>query len=174
MTSGGVGREQPIDRPRSVYRETAPSVLVGQSISKINVKVRESMNNAAVKQAFAEWLNLWRWDYFATITFRDPRQPHHALSTVREVSKSIDRIHFPRWFLGTELHKSRTLHVHGLLQSDNMATGLQRTIAAGLLWEKCFKRFGRATVRPVQSREAVTSYVVKYVVKELTEWDMQL
>lgn len=121
-----------------------------------------------VRDVFGSWLSTFRWDYFITVTFRFPRQPHVALSTVREVGKVIRRSNTGRLFLGTELHVNRTLHLHGLLEARGGATSFSRW----QLWADLYDRFGRSQVRAVQSREAVSIYVSKYVTKELTEWDM--
>ena len=121
-----------------------------------------------VRDAFGDWLATFPWEYFITVTFREPRQPHHALSTVREVGKLIRRHASGSLFLGTELHHSRTLHVHGLLET----AGRPNEFLASVLWRQLFDRFGRSQVRPVLSREAVSNYVSKYVTKRLTEWDM--
>jgi len=121
-----------------------------------------------VRDAFGEWLQTFNWEYFITITFREPRLPHHALSTVREAGKLIRRHASGLLFLGTELHDSRTLHMHGLLETG----GRPNEFLASVLWRQLFERFGRSQVRPVQSREAVSNYVSKYVTKRLTEWDM--
>jgi len=58
--------------------------------------------------------------------------------------------------------------VHGLLQT----VGRANAFVEYALWRSLFDSFGRSEVRGVQSREAVSNYVSKYVTKELTEWDM--
>ena len=121
-----------------------------------------------VRNAFGAWLGLFPWTYFITITFREPRQPHHAISTLRQCGYVVRRHSKGRLFLGTELHLSRTLHVHGLLDAPFGATDFLEYA----LWNSLWTSFGRSEVRPVQSREAVSNYVSKYVTKEMTEWDM--
>jgi len=121
-----------------------------------------------VRNAFSEFLSTFSWDYFLTVTFRNPRQPHHAISTVRQVGKVVRRHSTGCLFLGTELHINRTLHVHGLLSAFHGPNPLLQYA----LWDSLFKTFGRSEVREVQSSEAVSFYVSKYVTKELTEWDM--
>lgn len=121
-----------------------------------------------VRDAFGAWIGLFPWTYFLTVTFREPRQPHHALSTLRGVGKVVRRHSKGRLFLGTELHINRTLHVHGLLDAPYGPNDFLEYA----LWSSLFSAFGRSEVRQVQSREAVSIYVSKYVTKELTEWDM--
>jgi len=125
-------------------------------------------NQEEVRNAFGNWLATFKWTYFLTITFRFPRQPHTAQSTIREVGKTVRRSHSGYLFLGSELHVNRTLHLHGLLE----ARGGPARFSRWQLWADLYERFGRSEVRDVQSREAVSLYVSKYVTKGLTEWDM--
>jgi len=123
-----------------------------------------------VRDAFGTFLQRWRWSHFLTVTFAAPRLPHHAESTVREVEKYLSGpAGVGRFFIGTELHLNRTLHLHGLLH----LRGRYSAFHASLIFRECRDRWGRSSVSVVQSREAVTDYVAKYVSKELTAWWLQ-
>ena len=123
-----------------------------------------------VRDAFAEWLRSWEWSHFYTVTYRWPRKPHLADGLINQTTKVLrDTCGVRRFFLGTELHVSRTLHLHGLLA---IPSGYSRHVAAHV-WSESFQRWGRSSVLPVQSHEAVTDYVSKYVTKELTAWWLQ-
>ena len=111
------------------------------------------------------------WDAFVTVTFREPRLPHHADSTLDQVRRVIKRHTHRHVFLGGELHINRTLHVHGLLQLPSRDPALKRHLGSDL-WRELFERFGRSQVSPVQSNEAVSIYVSKYCVKDLNSWLM--
>jgi len=111
------------------------------------------------------------WDAFVTVTYREPRQPHHADSSLNEIAKLIRRHTHRHVFLGGELHVNRSLHVHGLLQLPNKGAAYQRVDARNL-WKELYERFGRSQVSPVQSNEAVSTYVSKYCVKDLKSWVM--
>ena len=126
--------------------------------------------NDELRDAWSGWLQKFRWDYFLTITFRTPRQANHALSSINQAGKIIRRHTRGRFFLGTELHISRALHMHGLLQSPGEPT----KSVADALWRDFYKTFGRSQVHKVQSNESVARYVTKYVTKELTEWDISI
>ncbi len=130
--------------------------------------------NETHKQAWEGFLNQWRWDFFLTITFREPRQPHHAIGTLGEVSKLIKARTAGNHFLGTELHVNRTLHVHGLLQSPYGADDPAAGGVTDRLFGDFFRRFGRSQVRRVRSNEAVSNYCCKYVTKGFTEWLLQV
>lgn len=127
--------------------------------------------NAEVRDAFADWLNGWEWSYFYTVTFRWPRQPHHSDSTINEIKRVLlARCGVRRFFLGTELHINRTLHVHGLLGLQGRYSGA----VASHVFRESYERWGRSEVLPVRAREAATLYVSKYVSKELTAWWLQV
>jgi len=145
---------------------------LSESVKREIAANREYPRNE-VRDGFAEFLQRWRWDYFITVSFRTPRQPFHALSTVSEVARVIKARSDGRFFLGTELHLNRTLHVHGLFQSTAVSN-VARGVTAQYLWQDFFEAFGRSQVRKVRSREAVSNYCSKYVTKELTEWEFHL
>ena len=61
--------------------------------------------------------------------------------------------------------------MHGLLQLPATDAAWRRAQATDL-WRELFERFGRSQVSEVQAQEAVSIYVTKYSVKDLTEWLM--
>lgn len=125
----------------------------------------------ALKEAWGGFLNRYSWDAFVTVTYREPRHARHADASLNAISKVIRRHTHRHLFLGGELHISRALHVHGLLQLPNRNPALARATASGL-WGELFERFGRSAVSPVQSNEAVSIYLTKYCVKDLASWLM--
>ena len=124
-----------------------------------------------LKDAWSEFLDRYVWDAFVTVTYRDARHAHHAQSSLREIGKVIRRHTQRHYFLGGELHVSRALHVHGLLQLPARDPAAKRAQATDL-WRELFDRFGRSQVSAVQANEAVSIYVSKYCVKDLQEWVM--
>jgi len=124
-----------------------------------------------LKEGWSEFLDRYVWDGFVTVTFREPRLPHHADSTLNEVAKVLRRHTNRHFFLGGELHVNRTLHVHGLLQLPARDPAVKR-IQGTDLWRELFERFGRSQVSAVQANEAVSIYVSKYCVKDLNSWLM--
>jgi len=123
-----------------------------------------------LREAWAGFLGkLGPWDAFATITFREARMPWHALSTVNQARKLLTRVGACNGFLGTELHKSRALHLHGVLRWDpHMETVISLPSRA---WRACYDSFGRTKIDgSLTSAEAVNMYVSKYVTKEMGEW----
>jgi len=125
----------------------------------------------SLKEAWSEFLDRYNWDAFVTVTYREPRLPHHADSSLREIGKVIRRHTHRHYFLGGELHVNRSLHVHGLLQLPARDPAWKRAQGSSL-WKELFERFGRSQVSPVQANEAVSTYVSKYCVKDLNSWVM--
>lgn len=123
-----------------------------------------------LRDAWGAWLTEQSWDAFITVTFRQPRAGHHAISTLNSIQKTVESTdHMTKGFLGTEEHLSRALHVHGLIKwqpLDFVTLDLLRRI----LWRLLFKKYGRSEVVEPRSMGGVGSYVSKYVVKELTEY----
>ena len=127
-------------------------------------------NLVEYKATFTDWLaGLASWDHFITITFKEPRLPHHAIATLNSIERFLHRDHLLlRLFLGTELHILRTLHVHGLVSVVTASNRVSRaTMEADLT-----KRFGWSKVRPIWEIGGAAGYVTKYVTKELTEYNI--
>ncbi len=133
-------------------------------------RARYALQNG-LKDAWSQFLDRYVWDAFVTVTYREPRHAHHAQSSLQQVAKTIRRHTHRHFFLGGELHISRALHVHGLLQLPANDPAAKR-VQGGDLWRELFERFGRSQVSPVQANEAVSIYVTKYCVKDLNEWLM--
>ena len=116
-----------------------------------------------VRQAYADWLQSYHWDYFATATFRSPRkEPYYALKHVwheLHVNSNVDRA-----FLVAEPFQSGDLHIHGLLAGDtNWKPEMKLPWD---IWSGLFERFGRAKVEACNNQEAVSLYCAKYVLKQ--------
>lgn len=116
------------------------------------------------REAYAEFLQGYNWDYFMTSTFRRPHhEPYYALQSVWHDLNHNSGV--GRAFLVAEPHQSGDLHVHGLLAG----TGEGWLPGLALPWDihQClFKRFGRAKVGACNSQEAVTGYCAKYLLKQ--------
>lgn len=127
--------------------------------------------NQALKEGWFEFLDRYKWDAFLTVTYREPRLPRHADASLNAIAKVVRRHTHRHFFLGGELHISRALHVHGLLQLPARDPAAKRVQGTDL-WRELFERFGRSQVSAVQANEAVSIYVSKYCVKDLNSWLM--
>jgi len=124
----------------------------------------ESKRTGSTKAEYAEWLQMYNWDYFITVTFRKQRkEPYYVLESVfNELSYEY---FVARAFLGCEPHQSGDLHIHGILAGP--APGWLPEIALPWeIWSGMFKRFGRSKVEACNSAEAVSAYCAKYVLKQ--------
>lgn len=126
-----------------------------------------------LRTTLSSWLQtLTWWTHFLTITFREARYPWHAESTLNQISKSILAVTSARHiFLGTELHASRALHVHGLVAAPKgWRAGDPARLWGSDLWRRLFHDYGRSKVSPLQGGSAVFDYCTKYVTKALTSY----
>lgn len=116
-----------------------------------------------VRERYAEWLQGYRWDYFATATFRQPRkEPYYALKHVwheLHTHSNVDRA-----FLVAEPFQSGDLHIHGLLAGDDAWRPYMEL--PWNIWQGLFDRFGRAKVETVNDANAVAMYCAKYLLKQ--------
>jgi len=119
--------------------------------------------DGTIRREYAEWLQVYNWDYFLTSTFRRPRkEPYYALQSVWH---ELRKYNVARAFLGVEPHESGDLHIHGI--ASGSGPGWRPEIALPWdIWSGLFKRFGRAKVEACNSQEAVSAYCAKYVLKQ--------
>jgi len=117
--------------------------------------------------ALAEWLPSLGWDYFLTVTFRDPVPAYRSYAALRTVRGVLCRGETPRHlFLATEPHVLGSIHVHGLYARRSSGAGSTPDV----LWWKLFRSLGRSHVARIASTEAVVSYCTKYVLTGLTDY----
>lgn len=121
--------------------------------------------DSCLKDAYGEWLATLPWDYFLTVTFREPvpmrRQEtvtHAVGQTIKARYETVDRL-----ALFAEPHMSQNLHLHGLVHvgSSEEIVGYARQDMQQFLTEK----FGRSQAAFPRGRGAVSKYVAKYCVK---------
>lgn len=129
--------------------------------------------------ALRQWLSgeQFDWYYFFTATFRNPVLPHAGESAVMAARATLAQHHPGHMFIGMELHRLGTVHLHGLLEKPELSGngpikyvndwGIKRDT-----WQHLFHRFGRADVQYVREKEAVANYCTKYVTKALAWYDI--
>ena len=128
-------------------------------------------SNDTLTKAWTDLLGRWRWDWFATLTFRgDWVHPEKANSKFRVWTSRINRtLYGPRWYKhekgvwwvrALEHQRRGVIHYHTLLGGDRLAD-LRR-----LSWmDEWDKLAGFARIEPPRSSDAVRTYCAKYVVK---------
>lgn len=132
-----------------------------------------------VQKCYAEWLAEFNWQWFVTLTFRDPPHPEAAEKKfgywVHQINQSIygrryKKHHYDgiNWVLATEYHRSGDIHFHALLGDiEDLNVRCSRKDARNL-W---YRLAGIGRVDAIDDRLfAVTNYVSKYLTKggELT------
>lgn len=123
-----------------------------------------------LRDAWAELLCRWPWDWFATLTFRGDPHPEQADKVFRVwVSKLNRRLYGVRWskygkglrwIRATELQRRGVIHYHALLGGDRLAQ--ERRLDWMDEWDRLA---GHARIEVPESAGAVVSYCSKYVVK---------
>ena len=135
---------------------------------RIAIEVRSVSHGRPFREAWGTWLDGFEWDLWLTVTFRTPRQPHHAMSTLTQCRKVVRRVsQGGHLFLGVEPHKSALIHLHGLVQVPDWTS---KRKASNLLWLRLFETFGRSQVPAVRGNKGASFYVSKYVTKEFGEF----
>jgi len=124
-----------------------------------------------VQQEYGAWLGTLEWDWFLTITFREPVPGHRQESVTHAVGNYLKK----RWeptllFLCAEPHLSTTMHLHGLYKSSR--EDFVKPNEKLDVWSHLFDRFGRSQVAEPRGQGAVTKYVAKYCVKTQGYWEI--
>lgn len=123
--------------------------------------------NKTLRDAWSEYLISQPWDYFLTITFREPVARHRALATLYFCDRTLRRLKPRSVFLGAEEHLSTYLHIHGLFRCGTIP-GLENP--ASEIFQSLFERYGRSKVEIPRSQADVATYVTKYATKNLAEY----
>ena len=124
-----------------------------------------SRQTTELRTAYSDFLASMPWDFFLTITFREPvpmrRQEsvtHAVGQTIKARYETVDNL-----ALFAEPHMSQNLHLHGLVKIVGREDLLNfcRQDMQRYLTEK----FGRSQAAFPRGAGAVTAYVAKYCVK---------
>jgi hypothetical protein len=118
-----------------------------------------------VKHIWGDYLMLYDWDYFITLTFaRTCYNPTRALYRAKQWSK---KWYFQRAiFFIEDFAWSDGVHVHGLVKCNE---GLKPP--ASELWNNWFKKWGRNTISIYQKDKGAEHYLTKYITKDIKKND---
>ena len=121
-----------------------------------------------VRDAWAEFLGRWAWEWFCTLTFSEAVHPEKGEKCFRVwIARVNDRVfgrHWRRrkrgvtWARATELQRRGAIHFHALVAG----VGDLRRLTMMDEWAKLA---GWARIRAVQRQDLVRKYVSKYVAK---------
>lgn len=127
-------------------------------------------------------LNNNHWQYFVTLTFNDQELggEYTHEKAIELLRKWIDnQKHQNRnmsYLLVSEFHKSGRLHFHGIFsnvpkwkleKAINSKTGKSMVVNGKQIYNLTNYKLGFTTVSEVESQEKVSSYISKYISKEL-------
>ncbi|HIA03335.1 MAG TPA: hypothetical protein EYN66_15745 [Myxococcales bacterium] len=118
-----------------------------------------------LKDSYGAWLASLPWDFFLTITFREPVPMRRQESVTHAVGRTLKSRYETIGVLAlfAEPHLSQNLHLHGLVKIDGRDDLLNfcRQDMQRYLSEK----FGRSQAAFPRGHGAVTAYVAKYCIK---------
>ena len=135
--------------------------------------------DASITDAFGDWIGgMADWDWFATMTFRDPSPEDqrqgwtrigtgYAQTALRRWSTELQGACFgreqPRWVACMEFQKDRGVpHWHALVAN----AGIERRMGWVDWW---YGRYGIARILPYDKRLGARYYLSKYVTKAMAD-----
>lgn len=117
-----------------------------------------------MRQEWGAWLATMEWDWFLTITFREPVPFHRQETVVHSAGNVLSRFFvLERLFICAEPHLSKNTHLHGLVKSGARSDIVRYQRSE--IWETLHDTFGRSKVEIPRGQDAVSKYVAKYCVK---------
>ena len=122
----------------------------------------DARNTHGISLDYADFISSFRWDDYATVTFRKSR--YDAIYWSNKVAKTFERFGATREVVCVEPNRLDGIHIHSLIRfglSDVQTASQTRA----RLWKYCFKAYGRTQIEAVNDVLAVSRYCAKYVVK---------
>jgi hypothetical protein len=146
---------------RLARKDTPPAARLSQSISRARSRV-------------FELARCNDWDYFITLTLDRLKQDRHDLDLYRSqlgmMVRNLNRKdgYDIKYLLVPEQHKDGAWHLHGFVRGIH-ADDLVRNRFGYLEWKSHARRFGFTSLSPINSHEACSRYITKYVSKDWSE-----
>lgn len=121
-----------------------------------------------LSQAWGLFLSQFHWDWFVTLTFRDPQPSFRANHLFQRYCRDLERAAGLRvaWFMVFEYgSRMGRLHIHALMLN---VAHLNRW-----KWMKEWEQVaGYARILPFNRGEGAAFYCAKYVTKASSEWEI--
>lgn len=176
-----VGKEAVVaDRPPATKR-LAPGPagrlnhgLQGPHVKALSCEEMPISQMHLLRDAWADFLSVYTFQWFATLTFETNVHPEAALKRWRFYTNQLNRSLYGRrwqkkehggiyWILGIERQRRGVIHFHALIGAvDDL-----NKIASRLFWMDYWNELaGFARIEAIRSDDAVLRYVTKYVVKD--------
>lgn len=119
-----------------------------------------------LRNAWGTFLDRWSWDWFVTLTFKEPPHPEQADKLFRVLVSKINRKLYGvrwakhrkgvRWVRATELHRRGAIHFHVLMGGDGLST--ERRLFWMDVWHGLGGAVGFARIEVPESQGAVLGY----------------
>lgn len=126
----------------------------------------------SLRQAWVDLLGRYNWDWFVTLTFKEPPTTYTANNRLRRWIRTIEKQERRKvgYYKGMEFSKLGVPHFHLLMGNLD---GVRRE----KYWELWFSQNGRARILPYDSKLGAGYYLTKYVVKDeyinVEGWDIR-
>jgi hypothetical protein len=124
------------------------------------------------RDALAEMLGRWQWEWFVTLTFRGSPRLGYCYSAWADLIRWLrQRGGEPQYFRGTEWQMRGTPHFHALVFGVNHAARRMDVVD----WWGC--RYGWARVFAYDPRLGAGFYVTKYLCKDYRDtgnWALEI
>jgi len=119
------------------------------------------ITKARIRQEWTIFLNSFNWDWFATLTFKNPPKTYTAINQVKRWLRALQREEKRKigYYLCMELTKAGVPHFHLLM-------GNLQGVRRDKWWKKWFERCGRARILPFEKNKGAGYYLTKYVLKD--------
>jgi len=126
-----------------------------------------------LRQVWGDWISgLAEWEWFVTMTFRDPERNGtwtkpgwgHAKRAWREFQKTIQPLLGDlTWVRCFEMQKERGVpHIHALV------AGIQGVRRMDMV-DWCYRQYGIARILPYNPKLGAGYYLCKYLTKEMSD-----
>ena len=147
--------------------------LQGPHVKALSCEKAPKSQEQLLRDAWANFLSAYKFQWFATLTFETNVHPEAALKRWRFFTNQLNRALYGRrwqkkehggiyWILGIEYQKRGVIHFHALMGAINDLN----EIASRLSWMDYWNELaGFARIEAIRSNEAALRYVTKYVVK---------
>ena len=134
-----------------------------------------SNNLVRAKSTIRELVLCNEWDFFCTFTISPERYDRYNLNGyikafgefLHNYNRRCDECDKVKYLFVPEPHKDGAWHIHGFLK------GIRRKDLfinknGYLDWVQYASKFGHMSFEPIQSKEKMSSYILKYVTKDIT------
>ena len=147
--------------------------LQGPHVKALSCEAFPKSDMQLLRDAWAEFLSAYPFQWFATFTFETNVHPEAALKRWRFFTNQLNRSLYGRrwqkkehggiyWILGIERQRRGVIHFHALMGGVNDLNKAARRLSCMDYWNELA---GFARIEAIRSNEAALRYVTKYVVK---------